>query len=204
MNIRTVFVMIFILVVSLLLMSGCEESDRKEKERGEEEIERKPIKKEKKEKDSEVVDMKIESEVFRNREEIPSKYTCDGRDINPPLRISGVPEEVESLVLIMDDPDAVEPAGQVWDHWVVFNIPPSTTTIEEGREPEGVHGKGTSGNYDYKGPCPPDREHTYHFKLYALNSKLDLKRGVSKEEVESEMKGKIVGEAELIGLYERE
>ncbi|MEK6853201.1 MAG: YbhB/YbcL family Raf kinase inhibitor-like protein [Nanoarchaeota archaeon] len=135
---------------------------------------------------------------------ISPRYTCDGANINPPLLISNVPEGTKSLVLIMDDPDAVIPAGKVWDHWVVFNIPPYTKEIPEGEAPKGIRGKGTSGNLDYKGPCPPDRVHRYFFKLYALDTGLGLPEGSSKEEVEAAMKKHILARAELMGRYEKQ
>lgn len=144
--------------------------------------------------------LQIASSAFSNNGAIPSKYTCDGDDISPSLVITGVPEGTKSLVLIMDDPDA--PVG-MWDHWVVFNIPPSVSEIAEGQEPQGIHGKGTSGNLEYQGPCPPDREHRYFFKLYALDTELDLKEGVSKKEVEKAMENHILDRTELVGLYER-
>ncbi len=144
--------------------------------------------------------LKLTSSVFLHNEKIPAKYTCDGEDVSPLLAISGVPERAKSLVFIMDDPDA--PVG-TWDHWIVFNIPPDIEEIAEGQEPRGIHGKGTSGNLEYKGPCPPDREHRYFFKLYALDAELDLKEGVTKTEVERAMENHILDTAELIGLYER-
>lgn len=144
--------------------------------------------------------MRLTSTAFQHNTSIPSQYTCDGNDISPPLAISDVPSESKSLALIMDDPDA--PAG-VWDHWVVFNISPSTTSIPEGQEPLGVHGKGTSGNTNYKGPCPPDRQHRYFFKLFALDTMLDLAEGSTKAQVEQAMKGHVLDQTELIGLYNR-
>ena len=144
--------------------------------------------------------LKLTSQSFEHNGKIPSKHTCDGESISPSLQISGVDPNAKSLVLIMDDPDA--PSG-VWDHWVKFNIASSTTIIEEGTEPQGVSGIGTSGNRDYFGPCPPDREHRYFFKLYSLETELDLKKGASKKEVEIAMKGHILQQTELIGYYER-
>lgn len=144
--------------------------------------------------------MQLTSAAFTNNGIMPAKNTCDGEDVNPSLQIGGVPEGTQSLVLIMDDPDA--PAG-VWDHWVVFNIPPDTVEIAESQEPRGVHGKGTSGNSEYHGPCPPDGEHRYFFKLYALDTTLDLPEGTSKAEVEQAMDGHVLEQVELIGLYER-
>jgi len=148
--------------------------------------------------------MKIRSSAFENGGNIPSKYTCDGEDTNPQLSISDVPVEAKSLVLIMDDPDAIKPAGKVWDHWIVWNIPVDTTEISESEEPAGIHGKGTSGNLNYHGPCPPYAEHRYYFKLYALDIQLDLPEGASKLEVEAAMEGHILKKDELIGKYKRD
>jgi len=147
--------------------------------------------------------MKITSSNFENK--IPSKYTCDGEDTNPQLSFTGVPENAKTLVLIMDDPDVPKHLREdgMWDHWIVFNIPPETSGINEGQEPPGTHGKGTSGNLKYHGPCPPDREHRYFFKLYALDSSLDLPEGSSKKEVEEAMQNHIIEKTELVGLYER-
>jgi len=149
-------------------------------------------------------EIQLTSSVFEHEGLIPSKYTCDGENINPPFSISGVPEEAQSLVLIMDDPDAVKPAGHVWDHWTVFNIPTSVTEITEGEEPDGVEGITSSGALKYGGPCPPDGEHRYFFKLYALDTELDLVEGITKTEVEQAMEGHILTEAVLIGRYNRQ
>jgi len=147
--------------------------------------------------------LKLTSSKFNNNESIPSEYTCDGSDINPPLKISGMPENAKSLTLIMDDPDVPKHLREdgMWDHWIKFNIPPNTTTINENEEPDGISGLGTS--IKYHGPCPPDRQHRYFFKLYALDTILNLDEGVSKQEVEEAMKGHIIEQAELIALYKR-
>lgn len=149
--------------------------------------------------------MKLTSPVFEHNGSIPAKYTCDGEDINPPLQVSDVPESAQSLVLVMDDPDVPESvrADRMWVHWVVYDIPPDTTDIPEGKRPPGIEGQGTSGDLGYHGPCPPDREHRYFFKLYALDTMLDLSEGVSKAEVEQAMQGHVLDHAELIGRYER-
>ncbi len=152
--------------------------------------------------------MKLTSSAFVNNGMIPSKYTCDGNNTNPPLLISDVPAKAKSLVLLMDDPDIPEAAKknfniEVWDHWVVFNIPTSTVEIKEGKMPPGVLGKNTRGNNAYGGPCPPDREHRYFFKLYALDVMLALKEGATKKEVEKAMEGHVITKTELIGKYER-
>jgi Raf kinase inhibitor-like YbhB/YbcL family protein len=144
--------------------------------------------------------MKLTSFALNHNGTIPPQYTCDGANISPPLAIADVPAESKSLTLIMDDPDA--PVG-TWDHWVVFNIPPNTTEIPEGQEPVGVHGQGTADNVNYTGPCPPDREHRYFFKLYALDTMLDLSEGVRKADVERAMEGRILDQAELVGRYNR-
>jgi Raf kinase inhibitor-like YbhB/YbcL family protein len=149
--------------------------------------------------------MELTSSVFNHEGKIPSKYTCDGENCSPRLMISNVPAEAKSLVLIMDDPDVPRNLRKdgLWVHWVVFNIPPSITEIPEGREPEGIHGEGTAGNTGYYGPCPPDREHRYYFKLYALDRMLDLPEKTDKFTLEKEMAEKILEQAVLMGKYER-
>jgi Raf kinase inhibitor-like YbhB/YbcL family protein len=149
--------------------------------------------------------MKLAAKSFSQGGKIPSKHTCDGSDISPELHISGVPAHAVSLVLIIDDPDvpSVVRADQMWDHWVVFNLSPTTTLIPENTQPPGTPGKNTFGNLVYQGPCPPDREHRYFFKLYALDTMLSLKAGASKKEVEQAMQGHILAQTELIGRYER-
>lgn len=150
--------------------------------------------------------MKLESSVFEHEGVIPAKYTCDGENINPPLKFSEVPESAKSLVLIMDDPDVpklIRPDG-MWDHWLVWNIPPETTEIPGGQEPNGVVGKNTRGTFGYRGPCPPDREHRYFFKFYALDTTLDLSPDTAtKADLEVAMQGHIMDQTELIGRYAR-
>lgn len=149
--------------------------------------------------------MKLISQAFEYEGKIPSKYSCDGENVNPPLTISEVPAQAQSLVLIMDDPDVPQSVREdgMWDHWVVFNIPPDTKDIPENQEPRGTAGLGTNGKTGYFGPCPPDREHRYFFKLYALDSKLDLPEGTDKLTVEKEMQGHVIDQAVLMGRYER-
>ena len=144
--------------------------------------------------------IKIASTAFAEGEMIPKKYTCDGDDISPPLQISDVPENTKSLALIMDDPDA--PVG-VWDHWIVFNIPASISQISEGEEPQGTPGKNSWGRTGYGGPCPPSGTHRYFFKLYALDTMLDLEPGASKKKVLKAMEGHILAQGELMGKYKR-
>lgn len=149
--------------------------------------------------------MRLTSPAFKEGESIPSIYTCDGKNINPPLRISDTPPSAKTLVLIMDDPDVPESVrkDRMYVHWVVYNIPPATTEIKENATPPGILGTNTSGKCDYKGPCPPDREHRYFFKLYALDTKLDLPPGATKEEVLKAMDGHILAHTELMGKYNR-
>jgi Raf kinase inhibitor-like YbhB/YbcL family protein len=152
--------------------------------------------------------MKLTSPSFAYNEQIPSKYTCDGENINPLLVISDVPTNTKSLALIMTDPDIPEAAKknfnvEVWDHWVVFNINPVSQSIPESVKNLGTLGKNTRGNISYGGPCPPDKEHRYFFKLYALDTTLSLKEGASRIEVEQAMKNHIIEETELMGRYKR-
>lgn len=144
--------------------------------------------------------MNLTSPAFNHNGNIPSEYTCDGSDLSPPLSISDVPSDAKSLVLISDDPDA--PVG-TWDHWVVFNIPPSTKEIPKGTEPQGTPGKNSWGRTGYGGPCPPSGTHRYFFKLYALDTTLDLPEGSNKKQIESATQGHILAKAELMGLYKR-
>ena len=144
--------------------------------------------------------MKITSPAFEHGEEIPSEYSCDSSDISPELNIEGVPENTKSFALINDDPDA---PGGTWDHWSVFNIPTHVTKIERGREPDAVAGKNSWGRTGYGGPCPPSGTHRYFFKLYALDTYLDLEEGSTKEDIEASMAGHIIDSAELMGTYKR-
>lgn len=149
--------------------------------------------------------LEIKSPAFENKTNIPSKYTCEGDNINPPLEISGVPKEAKSLTLIMEDPDVpknLRPDG-MFDHWIVFNIPTTSTLIEEGTEPPGIQALNSRGSSDYIGPCPPDREHRYFFKLYALDTILPSFSSDTKKEIESAMDGHIIDKAEFIGLYNK-
>jgi len=150
--------------------------------------------------------MRIRSPAFQNGATIPKRFTCDGADINPELVFEDVPQETKSLVLIMDDPDVPKTIREdgTWDHWLVWNIPPDTKIIPEQWEARGVVvGRNTGGTNGYEGPCPPDREHRYFFKLYALDTILNLSSDASKTELIKSMEGHIIAQAELIGLYKR-
>jgi len=139
--------------------------------------------------------------VFENNGNIPSQYTCDGENSAPELTVSGVPVGTKSLVLIVDDPDA--PMG-TWVHWVLFNIPIHTIKINEKSLPTSVkQGITDFGRIGWGGPCPPSGSHRYFFKLYAINTTLDLPQGATKAQVERAIQGHTIEKAELIGLYKR-
>ncbi|MCH7568135.1 MAG: YbhB/YbcL family Raf kinase inhibitor-like protein [Nanoarchaeota archaeon] len=145
--------------------------------------------------------MELKSSAFNQGEKIPVKYTCDGDDFSPPLEISGVPENTKSLVLIVDDPDA--PVG-TWVHWVVWNIQPKITKIEENTVPvNAIEGINDFGKHNYGGPCPPSGTHRYFFKSYALDKTLELDNNAKKSDVENAMRGHVIEQATLIGTYSR-
>ena len=144
--------------------------------------------------------MKI-STVFKHNEQIPSVYTCDGKDLAPELTISDVPAETKELVLIVDDPDA--PMG-TWVHWLVYNMPADTTKIDAKNLPKGSkEGITDFGKTGWGGPCPPSGTHRYFFKLYALDKALDLQVGLTKTQLEHAIKNHVIEKDELIGLYKR-
>ena len=146
--------------------------------------------------------MKIESSAFQNGSEIPRKYGYKKDNINPPISIKEIPNETKSLALIMDDPDAMGAVGKIWVHWIVWNIDPSNSEIKENSVPsDSVQGKTDFGEISYGGPAPPDKEHTYIFKLYALDEKLSINEGSTKSQVEEAMKGHVLSEAKLEGKY---
>ena len=144
------------------------------------------------------VGMKISSPEFEHNGLIPKKFTCQGEDTSPALIIEDIPKETKSLALIVDDPDA--PMG-MWVHWVVFDIP-LINRLEENSIP-GKQGRNDFGRNNYGGPCPPSGTHRYFFKIYALDKKLNLTEGITKKELEKAMEGRILGQAELIGLYKK-
>ena len=144
--------------------------------------------------------MKITSSAFQQGANIPSKFTCDGANTNPPLQISDVPPEAKSLVLIVDDPDA--PSG-LFTHWAVWNTSPQTNTIAEGSTPKGVQGTNDFGRSGYGGPCPPSGMHRYYFKIFALDQELDLPFGAKRSPLDAAMKGHVIAQGELMGRYSR-
>ena len=148
--------------------------------------------------------MKLTSSAFDHNEEIPTLYTCEDKDISPPLKWEGAPEETKSYALIVDDPDAPDPAApkMTYVHWVLYNIDPSTRHIsEEGRA--GVDGINDWKRTGYGGPCPPIGRHRYFFKLYALDCELPDLGHPTKPELLAAIEGHILAEATLIGTYEK-
>lgn len=155
---------------------------------------------------SSLMAFELKSTAFAAGSPIPSLYTCQGKDISPPLAWTGAPEKTRSFVLICDDPDA--PLG-TWDHWVYYNIPPAVSSLPEGmsrmERPEqgGIHGRSSFGDFGYGGPCPPWGTHRYFFRLYALDTMLNLESGVKKKGTLKAMEGHVLGTAELMGTYKK-
>lgn len=146
--------------------------------------------------------MRLTSPAFANGEAIPQRFGRDFENHNPPLDISDIPLDTVSLVLIMEDPDVPPAAGvPIWDHWIVFNIPPDITHIPEAWKTIGVRGRGTRGELDYGGPRPPDKEHRYYFRMYAVDSLLDLPEGSTKQAVLTAITGHVLAAAELMGRF---
>ena len=145
--------------------------------------------------------LEIKSDAFANGQSIPAKYSCTGRNISPALTWGNAPAGTQSFALIVDDPDA--PMG-TWVHWVVFNIPSTTTGLEESADTGAVSvGKNSSGKMSYDGPCPPSGTHRYFFKLYAVDSMLSLSPGATKEQLLGAMQGYILAQGELMGTFSK-
>jgi Raf kinase inhibitor-like YbhB/YbcL family protein len=148
--------------------------------------------------------IEIASSAFSNMQSIPAKYTCDGQDISPPLKWKGIPEKTKSIVLIVDDPDA--PRG-TWVHWVLYDIPPGVDSLSENQPrtdtlPSGAkQGLTDFKRVGYGGPCPPSGTHRYFFKIYALDTMLNLSAGKTKKEIEAAMKNHVVSQGEMVGTY---
>ena len=154
-----------------------------------------------------MAEMILKTSAFQPQSNIPAQFTCEGQDQSPPLQWSDVPPGTQSLALIVDDPDA--PSG-TFTHWVLFNLPASVTELPQGLPPNqnlssgGIQGTNDFGKIGYGGPCPPaGSSHRYYFKLFALDTKLELKPGVKKAELERAMEGHIIAHAEMIGKYRR-
>ncbi|MER3446011.1 MAG: YbhB/YbcL family Raf kinase inhibitor-like protein [Candidatus Dadabacteria bacterium] len=151
--------------------------------------------------------LSLTSTIFKNGEKIPRKYTCDGKDISPPLSWSGVPNGTKSYAIILEDPDA---PGGTFTHWVLYDLPVAITGLPEGAGKKGGSNKGSKqgvndfGRIGYSGPCLPRGTHRYIFRLYALDvAGLNLKERATKEEVLKAAKGHVISEAELVGTYSR-
>ena len=141
----------------------------------------------------------ITSSSFQAGGDIPAKFTCDGTNVSPALQIGGVPNEAKSLVLIVDDPDA--PRG-LFTHWIIWNIDPKTTRVAENSAPAaGVQGTNDFGKRNYGGPCPPWGTHRYFFKIFALDTKLELKPNARRAELDAAMRGHVLAQGELMGRY---
>ncbi len=154
--------------------------------------------------------LQLKSPAFKHEGGIPKQYTCDGSDISPELTWSGLPQGTRGLVLIVDDPDAPDPAApkMTWVHWVLYNIPPSASSLPEGVRPADLPAGALQGLNDWKrtgwgGPCPPIGKHRYFFKLYALDAEIDNLHRPTKPALEQAMKGHILAEATLMGTYQR-
>lgn len=146
--------------------------------------------------------VELTSPAFDDGGPIPARYARDSQNVNPPLLIAGVPDGAESLALVVDDPDALDPAGKVWVHWVVWNISPTRTEIPEDWEPtDAVEGTNDFDTTGYGGPDPPDETHIYRFKLYALETVLEVSAGATKPELGRAMKGAVVAQTQLEGEY---
>ena len=151
--------------------------------------------------------LEITSDVFSNKGYIPDRYTCDAQDFSPSLSWSGIPSDAKSLILICEDSDA---PFKIWIHWVLSNIPIDITELRENITKEElsslgmIEGQNDFGKVGYKGPCPPPgNAHKYFFKLYALDTTLDLEEGATKKEIVEAMQGHILAEAKTVGLYQR-
>ena len=141
----------------------------------------------------------ITSPSFQAGGDIPTKFTCNGTNVSPELQISSVPNEAKSVVLIVDDPDA--PRG-LFTHWIVWNIDPKTTRVAENSAPAaGVQGTNDFGKRNYGGPCPPSGMHRYFFKIFALDTKLELKPGARRAELDAAMRGHVLAQGELMARY---
>ena len=154
------------------------------------------------------ITLKLTSSAFADAGEIPAKYTCEGQDVSPPLAWSGVPSNARSLALIVDDPDAPDPAApaMTWVHWVLYGLPPDAGTLPEGTRtlPPGTRqGSNDWQRTGYGGPCPPVGRHRYFFKLYALDALLPDLGAASKAKLEAAMKQHVIARAELVGTYRK-
>jgi Raf kinase inhibitor-like YbhB/YbcL family protein len=146
--------------------------------------------------------MEITSPVFKDGARIPKKYTCEGPNISPPLNFSDIPDDARSLVLLVEDPDA---PAKPWVHWLVFNIPAEATGFEEAAvAPGSTQGLCNGNTFGYEGPCPPEHEHAYLFRLYALDIRLNIPDASDRKAVLRAMQGHVLAAAVLTGVYKKE
>ncbi|MFZ0033748.1 MAG: YbhB/YbcL family Raf kinase inhibitor-like protein [Sedimentisphaerales bacterium] len=182
---------VVLLIVPILLLCYCKGSEQSDSKAA----------------GGEKMEIKVTSSAFAEGGLIPAKYTCDGSDISPPLQWEDVPKETKSIALISDDPDA--PMG-TWVHWVIFGLPAETRELKENIPPDKTLPNGAKqgltdfGRIGYGGPCPPSGTHRYFFKIYALDTKLDLAAGATKSQLLKAMEGHILGQGQLIGKYKRQ
>lgn len=142
----------------------------------------------------------VSSQEFLNSGSIPIKYSCDGDNINPPITIDRVPGDAKSLVLIVEDIDVQR---SPFTHWLVFNIDPTITNINENEIPNALEGTNDFNELNYKGPCPPTGSHKYYFRIFALDKTLDLQEGAKRTQIDAAMKGHIIGRGEVWGRYSK-
>jgi Raf kinase inhibitor-like YbhB/YbcL family protein len=192
-----------IFIAATVLLMACSGADKpsEDPDAGSDPIQQQTIT------DSEEADMKLTSTAFDHQDTIPRRYTCDGRDISPPLQFTDVPAEAATLALVMEDPDA--PSG-TFVHWVCYNMPATIGGLDEGITASGIEGtdmlQGVTGFHrnNYGGPCPPSRTHRYVLHLYALDAALPLEAGATTQQLRQAMDGHILAEAELLGFYTRD
>lgn len=150
----------------------------------------------------------LQSPAFKNNSEIPRKYTCEGDDVSPPLQWGNIPPDTHSLVLIVEDPDAPDPQApkRIWVHWVVYNLPVGSNSLAEGTQslPSGAQfGINDWQKSGWGGPCPPKGKHRYFHKLFALDRTLEFPKPPTKAQLEEAMRGHILAQTQLVGLYEK-
>jgi len=155
--------------------------------------------------------MGLTSSAFAQGASIPKRHTCEGEDQSPPLAWSGVPAAALSLALIVDDPDAPDPAAprMTWVHWVLYNLPPETTHLDAGIAPSSLPSQTLQGKNDWKrtgygGPCPPIGRHRYFHRLYALDARLPDLKQPTKDQLLKAMQGHVLAQVELVGTYQKE
>jgi len=180
---NSIKISLLLVLLVILMLAGCKNQARIDSEGG-------------------AVDMSIQvTSIFNDGDMIPQVYTCDGGNVSPPLSWTGIPGNTTSLALIMDDPDA---PGGTWVHWVLYNLPPDLSGIEQGKSGGGTVGINDFKRLGYGGPCPPKgTTHRYYMRVYALDMMLDLKSGATKAQVESLMRGHILAQGQLVGKFGR-